>query len=201
MTMNTTTANPNGSAGGAATFRPKLTFYHPNPRGTGGALQMDLHPAHDDHGGCIMAKLANQSAVGDMRGPNPTYARFDWANGICVKLDFDDLCAFLQVFRGECEALGDGKGLYHQTARATTRIVLRHQLEPLSGYSLEVYRSAPGAEDSSARIFLFPPEATGLCEAIAGSMSVIGFGIPVVLPHDTSAYEAENRERRHVRAA
>ena len=29
----------------------------------------------------------------------------------------------------------------------------------------------------------------------------ISFGIPVVIPHDTSAYEAANRELRNVRAA
>ena len=83
----------------------------------------------------------------------------------------------------------------------TTKIVLRHLVEPVSGYSFELYRTPTQGEEMRAHIFFTPWEALGLAEAIAGSMSVISFGIPMVIPHDTSAYEAENRELRNVRAA
>ena len=182
-------------------YRPSLRFFHPNGRGTGCAVSMDLHPAHDRVDGSIMMKVSNQMTVGNLQGPNPTFPRFDWENAMSVKLDFSDLCKMLQVFRGECESLEDGRGLYHRTARATTKIVLRHLVEPVAGYSLELYRTPMQGEDTRAHIFFTPWEALGLAEAIAGSMAVISFGIPVVIPHDTSAYEAENREFRNVSAA
>ena len=183
-------------------FRPKLAFYHANSRGTGGAVSMDLHPAHGNKDGCIMMRIANQMTIGNRQGPNPTFPRFDWENAIVVKLGFDDLCQILQVFRGECESVGDGKGLIHVTAKASTSIRLRHMIEPVKGYSLEVYRtSRNGGEESRAHILFSNAEAVGLCEAIAGSMSVISFGIPVVLPHDTAADEAEQKEFRNATAA
>jgi len=182
-------------------FRPKLTFYHPNPKGTGSAAQFELHPAHEDTDGSIMMGIANQMSVGDRRAETPVFPRFDWKNAIKVKLDFNDLCAMLQVFRGECETINDGKGLYHRSPRGTTRIVLRHALDPVAGYSFEFYRTANDGAEQNSRIFFSCGEALGLCEAIAGSMAVISFGIPVVIPHDTSAYEAEVKEGRNAFAA
>ena len=183
-------------------YRPKLTMYHANAKGTGCAVSMELHPAHDRTDGCIMLRAANQMTIGDRRGPNPTFPRFDWESAISVKLDFSDLCKILQVFRGECESIEDDRGLYHRSPRATTRIVLRHLVDPISGYSLDLYRT-PVAGDGELRAhFLFSPaEALGLCESIAGSLSVITFGIPMLVPHDTAVYEAEVREMRNASAA
>ena len=183
-------------------YRPRLSFYHPNAKGTGCAVQLELHPAHDDVGGSLMLFAASQSAIGNRQGPNPTYARFDWENKICVKLDFNDLCQFLLVFRGAAEAANDGRGMFHRSPRGTTRIVLKHLVEPVVGYSLELYRtSADGQAESRAHILLTDAEAHGLCEAIAGSMAVIAFGLPVVIPHDTSAYREKVREVRNANAA
>lgn len=193
---------PTANAAPIGRFRPNLTFYHPNAKGTGGALSMNLHPAHDDVGGCIMAKVANQTAVADRRGPNPTFARFDWENAICVKLDFTDLCKILQVFRGECESIDDGRGLYHRSPAGATRIVLRRLVTPVPGYSLELYRTrADGVSEANAHLLISPIEALGLCEAISGSMSIICFGIPMLIAHDTSAYREKVQEARHVAAS
>ena len=183
-------------------FRPVQTFYHPNLKGNGAAIELELHPAHDDVDGSIMLRIANQCAIGNRNAATPTYARFDWRNSICVKLDFNDLCKMLQVFRGECESIDGDNGLYHQTARAMTKIQLRHLVDPISGYSLEIHRSTrAGGNGAHGHFMLTPAEATGLCEAIAGSMSVICFGIPMLVPHDTSAYEAQEREFRNASAA
>lgn len=190
------------SSGEAATppkaisfFRPKFALYHASTKGTGCAMKMALHPAHDDTDGSIWMTLANQMTIGDRRGPNPVYPRFDWENGACVKLDFNDLCQFLQVFRGEIETIGEGKGLYHTSSRATTLISFRHAIDPIAGYSLEVFRTPKEGEDQRFHFFLNPAEACGLAEAIADVMGIIAFGIPVVLPHDTSTYESEQRGR------
>lgn len=163
--------------------RPTLTMYHPNGKGTGSAIRLELHPAHDDTAGSIMATIATQLTTGDYKCSVPVYPKFDWDGAITVKLDFTDISKMLQVFRGECESLEDGRGLFHKSTRGTTKIMLRHLVEPIYGYMLEVYRNALGSEDSNARIFLSPSDALGLTAAIESSMGVICFGIPMVIPH------------------
>jgi len=184
-------------------FRPDMCFYHANPKGTGSAVKMNLHPAHDNTDGCIMLTIANQKSIGDRRAERPTYSTFDWENAICVKLDFSDLTQMLQVFRGECESINEGKGLYHVSTKGATSIKLAHLVEPVSGYMLDISRKVSREDDNGLRArFLFgPAEALGLCEAIAGSLYLICFGIPMLVPHDTSAYKAEAREKRDVFAA
>ena len=101
-----------------------------------------------------------------------------------------------QVFNGECESLGDGRGLYHRTARASTKIALRHLVDPRPCYSLELYRTlAADGGETSAHMLISSAEAEGLRAAILGSMSVVCFGIPMLIPRDTTAYRAENSRR------
>ena len=197
--MNTDTNNKTVAPPG--TYRPKLAFYHATPKGTGCAVTWALHPAHDITDGSIWLRAANQMTVGNRMGPNPTFPRFDWENPICVKLDFNDLCAFLRVFRGECESINEDRGLLHRSPAGLTCIKLRHLLEPVQGYSLEIYRTpAGGGGECRAHILLSPAEALGLCESIAGSMYLVAFGIPMLVPHDTSEYRARAREVRDVAA-
>lgn len=183
-------------------FRPQFALYHAGSTGAGGALKMALHPAHDAVDGSIMLTLANQLTIGDRRGPNPVYPHFDWENSITVKLDFNDLCQMLQVLRGEIETINEGKGLYHSSPLGIARIVFRHMLEPVSCYSLEVYRTPHnGGADVRAHFTFSASEAGGICDAIADSMGVIAFGIPIVQLHDTSGYEAKVKGNRNVVAA
>ena len=183
------------------TYRPKLAFYHASPKGTGCAATLELHPAHDDVDGSIWLCAANQMTIGNRMGPNPTFPRFDWENRICVKLDFNDLCAMLQVFRSACESINGDHGLYPRTAKATPKTRLRHLVDPVSGYSLELYKTpAGGGEESRAHLLLSSAEALGLGESIAGAMYLVSFGIPMLVPHDTSEYRARAREVRDVAA-
>lgn len=179
--------------------RPKLAFFHANARGTGCAMTMDLHPAHGQKDGCIMAAFACQKTVGVRDGGAVTYPTFDWANRICVKLGFTDLCKILQVFRGECESIEGDKGLIHRSPQYLTRICLKHLTDPVQGYAIDVYRSTHGRpdDDRHAHIHLSPSEALGLGISFENSIGIICFGIPKIVPHDTSAYEAQVRRICH----
>jgi hypothetical protein len=76
-----------------------------------------------------------------------------------------------------------------------TRIVFRHLVEPVQGYSFEIYRSyRDKREDRQARIFFSMAEAMGLVESIAGSMAVISFGIPKVIERSNQNAIEESRE-------
>ena len=164
--------------------RPTLTMYHPNCNGTGSAIRLELHPAHDDTAGSIMATIATQLTIWNGLGAvPPVYPQFDWDGAITVKLDFTDICKMLQVFRGECESIEDGRGLFHKSTHGTTKIMLRHLVEPIHGYLFEVFRSRRDGTDAHAMIFLSPSDALGLTAAIESSMGVICFGIPMVIPH------------------
>jgi hypothetical protein len=165
--------------------RPRFALYHANGKGTGCALKLELHPAHDFVDGSIMAQFAKQSSVGGRDGAS-SFARFDWENAICVKLDFSDISKMLQVFCGECESIEDGKGLFHRSQKATTRIAMRHLVEPVQGYSLEVYRTpmAAGESESSARIMFSNSEALGITRVLEKALVYVCFGIPVVIPRN-----------------
>ena len=160
------------------TYRPSLAFYKANAKGSGCAMKMELHPAHDQTSGYIMMSLASQKTVGDYRGPNPIYPTFDWENAICVKLDFIDLSKMLQVFRGECESIEEGRGLVHRSPKGLTYIRLEHLIDPIPGYRLEVEFSAGAGSVEQRTIMLAPYEALGLTAAIESSLGVICFGMP-----------------------
>ena len=162
------------------TYRPSLVFYRANAKGTGSAMKMELHPAHGDTSGCIMATLASQKTVGDYRGPNPIYPTFDWENPITVKLDFIDLSKMLQVFRGECESIDEGRGLVHRSPKGLAYVRLAHLIDPIPGYRLEVEFSAGAGSVEKRTVMLMPCEALGLVAAIESSLGVICFGIPMV---------------------
>ena len=165
----------------AGSRRPGLTIYHPNGKGSGCAVVFALHPAHDDTAGSIMLTLANQKTVGDVR--TSQYPTVDWENKMTVRLDFPDLCKILQVLRGECESIDDGRGLYHSIKKCSTRISFRHVTEPCQGYALEVHRTYSETKAGvGARIMFTPAESLGLTEAISASMPLVAFGIPMVIP-------------------
>ena len=159
------------------TYRPSLALYRANANGTGSAMKMELHPAHGDTAGCIMVTLASQKTVGDYRGPNPVYPSFDWENAICVKLDFIDLSKMLQVFRGECESIEEGRGLVHRSPKGLTYIKLAHLIEPIPGYRIEVMLCDGVMIVEKRAIILAPYEALGLTAAIESSLGVLCFGV------------------------
>ena len=163
--------------------RPRLAFYHPNGKCTGGAVAFELSPAAGREEGGVFMTMVSQLTVGDRRAPEPTFPTFDWENRITVFLGFSDLCKLLQVLRGECESLENGKGVFHQSSRFNTKITFRHLVEPVQGYSLEVFRSEiKGQGEWRSHILISPWEAVGLAEALAGAMTYVSFGVPVMPP-------------------
>ena len=158
--------------------RPSLVLYKANAKCTGCAMKMELHPAHGDTAGSIMVKLASQMTIGDRRGPNPTFPHFDWENAICVKLDFIDLSKMLQVFRGECESIEEGRGLVHRSPSGLAYVRLAHLVEPIPGYKLEMEFFAGAGSVEHRAVMLAPYEALGLTAAIESSLGVICFGVP-----------------------
>ena len=164
---------------GCSVNLPCLRFYHPNGKGTGCAMVMKLRPADATQDGFIVVSFANQMTVGNPTGDNPTFPKFDWENRVDVVLDFNNLCAILQVLSGETESIREGRGIFHKYNECCQKIQLRHLIDPVFGYSFEVFeKQANGGEEKRVHMFLSPAESLGIFEAITSSMYLIAFGRP-----------------------
>ena len=164
---------------GCSVNLPCLRLYHPNGRGTGCAMVMKLRPADATQDGFIVVSFANQMTVGNPHGDNPTFPTFDWENEVDVVLDFNDLCAILQVLRGETESVREGRGIFHKYKECCQKIQMRHLIDPVCGYSFDVFEtSANSSDEKRMHMLLSPAESLGICESIAGSMYLIAFGVP-----------------------
>jgi hypothetical protein len=163
-------------------YRPRLSFYHANSKGTGSAARFEIIPACGERDGVIFMTLAQQKSIAagsDAQG-NRQYATFDWQNRVTVKLNFSDLCQMLLVFRGLATTIMDGKGLYHDSRNTTTIINLTRQAEPYPGLSLDVSRRNKVETEAAIRVrILFNgAEAFGLGTVLEQSLGVLAFGIP-----------------------
>ncbi len=164
-------------------YRPQLSFYHANSKGSGSAARFEVVPASGNRDGVIFLTLAQQKSIAgkDDQG-NRQFATFDWQNRVTVKLNFSDLCQMLLVFNGQATAILGGKGLYHDSGKATTIINLTRQTESFAGLALDVSRREKNESDSANRIRIVfnDAEAFGVGVVIEQSLGVIAFGIPRV---------------------
>ncbi len=179
----------------ARSYRPRLSFYHANGKGTGSAARFEAVPACGDRDGAVFLTLAQQKSVasGSAEHGNRQHATFDWQNRITVKLNFGDLCQLLQVFKGVNATVADGKGLYHDSRNTTTLINLTRQSEPYAGFALEVSRKEKADPDSAARVRIVfnPAESFGLGAVLEQALGLLAFGIPSDAFYTASPSRAE----------
>lgn len=133
----------------------ELKIYHPNAKGTGSCLKIGETPTD------TMLQVFSQGAS---RGGFPS---FDWDRPVDFVADWRNLAEILMVFRGECESLGDGRGLSYAHDDGWSKLMLRHVIEPIRCYVLEIYEKREDVENRG--IFtLSPAEALGLSLIIEG---------------------------------
>lgn len=165
----------------ARNYRPRLSFYHANGKGSGSAAQFEVVPACGDRDGAVFLTLAQQKSVatGSAEQGNRQHATFDWANRVTVKLNFGDLCQMLPVFKGQAATIADGKGLYHDSRSTTTLINLIRQAEPYTGWALEVSRRGKAESEAAVRtrIVFNSAEAFGLGAVLEQVLGLLAFGI------------------------
>ena len=166
----------------ARAYRPRLSFYHANGKGTGSAVRFEVVPASGDRDGSVFLTLAQQKSVatGSAEQGNRQHATFDWVNRTVVKLNFSDLCQLLPVFKGQAAAVAEGKGLYHDSRNTTTLINLTRQSEPYAGLALEVSRrsKAESEQPVRTRILFNAAESYGLGAVLEQVLGLLAFGVP-----------------------
>lgn len=165
---------------GMKSYPPRLSFYHPNSKGSGCAVQFDLRPASGDREGALFAAFANQKSVamGTRGSEGRQAATFGWGEKITVKLNFTDVCQLLTVLSGRAAAVGEGKGLFHDTGETSTVIHMGRVTEPVPGVSFEVSKKRKGSEEGArrARILFTEAEALGLRHLFAAMLLPLAFG-------------------------
>jgi hypothetical protein len=179
--MNEETGITQAFPAAAPHFRASDCYYHANAKGTGSALKLELHPAHDDTPGSVFVRIAMQRTVASQQGGVQMFPTFDWKNSIVMKLDRSDLSQILQVLRGMQESVMDGKGLFHRSSAGNTVIKFSHQIEPRPGYQLSVWRK-PATGEAVNMFYVFNmDEAFALMMALERAMLYVCFGIPEVI--------------------
>ena len=162
--------------------RARKVFYHPNGKGTGSALQLELHPAHEDTEGSVFLTIAPQRSIGVRMDTDTVHPTFDWRNAICLKLNLMDLAQLLQVLRGVQESLADGKGLFHRSSNASAIIKFEHRIEPVPGYLLDVSKKPLTGELRHVSFFFRASEAFACALMLEQALVYVAFGIPTVIP-------------------
>ena len=158
----------------------KLKIYHPNAKGMGSALTLELHPAHDEVAGSIFATLTPQKTAGGYENGMRILPTFNHEAEIGVRLDANELAQMIEVLRGYKEKLNDGRGFFHRTTTANNCITFEHQIEPVPCYTFNVTRTEVNGETRRIGITLSMSEAIVLNEAISQSLVYVAFGVPSV---------------------
>lgn len=136
---------------------------HQNAKGTGAMMEMAYRPATDGVEGCLYIGLSPQCN-----------SVFDMSEKIRYKLTPIEAAEILQVLRGECESIRDGKGLCYRSDGISVRLQFRHVIEPVLGYSLELYESME--RERTCSIFLSYSEALVMSYAIEHALAPMVFG-------------------------
>ena len=150
----------------------KLAIIHANGKGTGCAIELSLTPAEGCISGGLNLRIANQMTVATEVRP----AMFDFDTDATMVLDWLQCAEVLQVFRGECESIRDGRGRTFKALGDSFHYNLTHKVEPVYGYLLELDVARGCGRRDKYRMFLSNAESLGIATAIESSMSAICFG-------------------------
>ena len=145
-----------------------MNFAHPNARGTGAALRMELIPAEKACPGSLHFTLAPQKTqpVG-----------FGWGReSLEMYLSPVEAAELLMVLRGHTESIEDGKGIYWRDEKSSKVFKACHAIEPLPGYVISITEAEHGGDPRQALIRLTPAEGIALEAAITGGMKEMMFG-------------------------
>lgn len=178
--MDPTPTSAPASDAAQKTYPPVLSFYHPNSKGTGCAVEFDLRPATSEREGCIFAAFANQKslATGSRNDNSRQAATFGWNEKITVKLNFNDICQLLLVLAGKAPSAADGKGLFHDAGETSTVIHMARTNEPVRGISFEVSKKRKNSPDPAqrSRILFTDAESFGLYRLLDACLFPLAFG-------------------------
>ena len=152
----------------------KYNIYHPNGKGNGSALSLELYKASEQNIGKVILGISPQKPVVSDTG-KPLFPSFDWENRTAVRLEAVEVENMLEVLEGRTESINDGKGLISVKGGITTTFSLRHIIDPVSGYVMEI-EIRDGDNTTRRAITLTPTEGGMLYHGLTASMGLLMFG-------------------------
>jgi len=180
---------------------PRLRFgnhfrlYHASMKPeNGAALELELKPAHNRREGYFFLTLAPQLGEIAPNAQGRRTARFDWSNKLTAKLGLPDILAMLLLLRGESEALNpNGRGLFHQTSKATMVVGLEPHREQQGVYWVFLSRKLKEGEQKQVRraFLLSRAEALAFRLILEQTLVPVIYGFPAQVP--ASAFRTRNQ--------
>lgn len=159
-------------------LRGALTLYHPNSKGSGAALQLELrlNRGEEDRYDCFFMEMAQQKSQATSGKDGRVPATFDWAAKTTVKLDFLDVCELLTVLEGRAQqAGGQRNGLYHETGSANTIITFKRNPEGTGIYVGLSKKEKSGNQLFRSQILLSEAEAVGMKSVLQSGLFFMTF--------------------------
>ena len=153
----------------------RTTIYHPNSKGTGMALALELYPATPEVPGKLELDFARQVSP-----EGAIFPRFDWENRRIIVLAPEEVEKVLEVFAGYTESIEDGQGIFVRTPTNAAAFRLRHIVDPVPAYVFQLaVREVGGdaATEDVRNIYLTPTEAMMLYHALTAAMGKLVFGL------------------------
>lgn len=139
-----------------------ISIYHANARFTGSAAKFAL--PEESHK-AISVRIARQKAT-------EGFPSFDWDDAVEVTLGVLEVAEILQVLRGECESIADGKGIFVKKGDTQKTFRMDHLVEPVPCYSFSVFeKNKDGVIDKGRTFYVNTTEALALCLAFEGIIS------------------------------
>ena len=142
----------------------RVQVYHPNPKGSGAALQLELrlNVRQGERYDCFFLDMAPQKTCAVLAKNDARPATFDWENKVTVKLGFADICEMVAVLEGRGDQAGSSRGgIYHQNGGTST--VIRLEKYRTGGFLLGLSRKSADM-DTPVRVatVLSESEALGI---------------------------------------
>jgi hypothetical protein len=159
-------------------LRGTLALYHPNSKGSGAALQLELrlNRGEEERYDCFFMEMALQKTQATTGKDGRVPATFDWAAKTTVKLDFLDVCELLTVLEGRSQqAGGQRNGLYHESGNANTIITFKRNPEGGGIYVGLSRKEKAGNQVFRAQLLLSEAEATGMKSVLQSGLFFMTF--------------------------
>ena len=137
----------------------ELKIFRPNSKGTGSCLKF-TQATDGDIAFQIFPQKPSKCELPD----------FDWSRPVEFLADWRVFAEMLMVFRGECESLGDGMGWLRTHCAGWSRLMLRHVIEPVHCYMLEIHEKCNDVENHGV-FHLSVAEALGLSLVFEGILN------------------------------
>lgn len=135
---------------------PEVAIIHNNVRGTGSTFKLSMTSADINGAGCVEISISHQTG----------------GDGHQVRLGLVDVCKLLQVFRGECESVDDGRGIIAKDGESFVRVCLDHKFDPIPCYHLTITNA-----DDTASFNFTSAESYGIVALLERGVSFISLGL------------------------